>query len=88
MSACKWTGMSEQPYRMASAIARLAWVRSVGDLYWNQEGQGFVEVHFRGAGPACRCCGKPLDRQRWLRTVLGDYGPELRRLLPVSPGGI
>lgn len=73
-------------YRMASAIARLAWVRSVGDVYWSQlDGRGAVEVRFRGSSPSCKCCGKPLDRQRWLRTILGDYGPEFRRLLPLSP---
>ncbi|MBS2035497.1 hypothetical protein JST97_10950 [bacterium] len=76
-------------YRMASAIARLAWLRSVGDAYWSElDGQGMVEVHFHGSGPSCKCCGKPLDRSRWLRTILGDYGPELRRLLPLSSGGI
>lgn len=74
-------------YRMASAIARLAWLRSVGEVNWSlTEGQWGVQVHFHGTGPSCKCCGKPLDRQRWVRTILGDYGPELRRFL--APGGI
>ena len=74
-------------YRYASAIARLAWVRTFGDPYWSeQDGMGAVEVHFRNAGPTCNCCGVPLDKQKWLRTILGDYGPEFRVLLPRTDG--
>ncbi len=75
-------------YRMASAIARLAWVNQYGDAYWtHQDGVGAVEVHFGPSGPTCKCCGEPLDKQKWLRLILGDYAPEFRKLLPPAPGG-
>lgn len=73
-------------YRMASAIARLAWVKAYGDAYWSQDdGIGTVEVHFGATGPTCKCCNEPLDKQKWLRLILGDYGPEFRLLLPPPP---
>ena len=69
-------------YRQASAIARLAWIRQFGNVQLvHRDCQDFVLVHFHSDGPSCKCCGKPIPRQEWVKFILGDYLNEIKELV-------
>lgn len=71
-----------QAYRIASAQARLCWIRQYGYPQLNlHEGREVVEVYFHKEGPNCKCCGVPMDRKRWISFLLGDYLEEVKALL-------
>ena len=73
---------SDQALNLASAIVRLHYLRQVGiPGRTSLSGKDFIEMTFRATGPLCKCCGKPMDRQNWLRSVIGPYGREILKLL-------
>lgn len=73
---------TERLLRRASAIARLHYLRMLGvPCLCLRNGQESISMIFRNQGPLCRCCGKPMDRRAWLRSVIGPCGPEIVDLL-------